>query len=122
MIKPLEIAHVDTCLSCYWSGSATAHVQIPVWRGMTMREIKAAIYQELCDGAVMGSNDLAWLLSAEYVGPAREKDAEEATKRAHAALNRMKPNVKGQRKFFMDLEEATDDSETVYAFFYIQEK
>ena len=38
----------------------------------------------------------------------------------HAAVNRIKPNKKGQRRFFTDLEEQDEDSESVYAYFVFE--
>ena len=75
MAAKLECAHVDTCLPDYWSGHHLPHVQIAVWRGMTMRQVKQAIRDELRQGAVMGSTDYARLLSADMVAPGEEKRA-----------------------------------------------
>lgn len=120
----LEIAHVDTCLSCYWSGHHKAHIQIPVWYGMTFKQIKDSIREEIRMGAVAGNDDLAFLLSSDFVGEEREKDADKATKAVYAAINRMKPAKKGQRRFFLDLEKEIPDDcdEYVSAFFVIQEE
>lgn len=41
-VKPLECCHADTCFPCYWSGYHLPHVQIPVWRGMTLAEMQKA--------------------------------------------------------------------------------
>lgn len=71
----LELIHVDTCLPDYWSGHHLPHVMIPAIPGMSGKDIREAIRDELRQGAVMGSDDLAFLLSADYVGPEREKDA-----------------------------------------------
>lgn len=35
-MKKLECCHADTCLPDYWSGHHLPHVQIAVWRGMTL--------------------------------------------------------------------------------------
>lgn len=114
----LELCHADTCLPDYWGGHHRAHVQIAVWPGMTMKDIKEAIKSELSQGAVAGSDDLAFLLSTDYVGPEREKDADRATRAAYAAVNRMRPAKKGQRRFFTDIELPPDDClDSVYAFF-----
>lgn len=118
----LECCHVDTCLPCYWSGHHLPHVQIPAIRGMTLGAIKEAIMGEIRQGAVAGNNDIAFLLSSDFVGQGRERDADKATKAAYAAIRRMKPATKGQRKFFLELEEqADDDSESVYAYFVFKE-
>lgn len=122
-VTPLECQHVDTCLPDYWSGHHLPHVQIPVYKGMTLKAIKADICSELAQGAVMGSTGTAWLLSADYVGPECEAAAIKVTKAAYAAVNRMKPARKGQRRFFTDLEECEgDDCGTVYAYFVFTEK
>ena len=118
----LEILHADTCLPDYWPGNYRAHVQIPVVPGMSGTEIRAAIKAEIMQGAVMGGDDIAFLLSADYVGADREHDADKATKAAYAAVNRMRPARKGQRRFFTDIEtcEEYEDS-VVYAFFVFVE-
>lgn len=119
MATKLECAHADTCLSDYWSGHHLPHVQIAVWRGMTMRQVKQAIRDELRQGAVAGSTDAARLLSADMVAPGEEKRADQLTRAAYAAINRLKPAKKGARRLFTDLEETPDefDGEPVYAFF-----
>ena len=42
----LECLHADTCLPDYWGGHHLAHVQIPVYRGMTLKAIKESIRDE----------------------------------------------------------------------------
>lgn len=121
----LELVHADTCLADFWPGHHKAHVMIPVYHGMTLRAIKDALRNEINSGAVMGSDDLARLLSAHVVRPEEEKLVERAIRAAHAAINRLKPARKGQKRFFLDLEE-TDESEEcmeepVFAFFVFVE-
>ena len=118
-----DCAHVDTCLPGYWSGHHLPHVQIPVYRGMSLKEIKSCIMYELRQGYVMGNTEEARLLSADMVNPEEEKQANKVTKAAYAAVNRIKPNKKGQRKFFLNLEEVDDDDccESVYAYFVFVE-
>lgn len=120
MIK-FECCHADTCLPDYWSGHHLPHVQIPVYRGMTLKDVKSALRSELSQGAVMGSTDNARLLSADMVRPDEEKQADQVTRAAYAAVNRIRLADKRKRKLFMDLEESTDDDddygESVYAFF-----
>lgn len=118
----LEVAHADTCLPDFWSGHHLPHVQIPVYRGMSLKSIKADIISELSQGAVMGNTDTAWLLSADYVGPEREADAIKATKAAYAAIARMRPAIPRKRRMFENLEEQSDDDATVYAYFVFVEK
>lgn len=110
----LECVHADTCLADYWGGHHLPHVQIPVWYGMTMREIKARLHDELRMGAVGGSD------------PIVQDDSGEAGdrwyKKAHAAVNRLAPAKKGQRRFFTDIPAcADDDAESIYAFFVFVE-
>lgn len=113
----LELCHADTCLPDYWSGHHRAHLQIPVYAGMTLKAIKQALKDELIQGAVAGSDRLAYLLSSDFVAPDDEKEANAATKAAYAAINRMKPEKKGQKRFFTDLEPCDEYADAVYAFF-----
>lgn len=117
----LELVHVDTCLADFWPGHHKAHVQIPVYRGMTLRAVKDALRHEILHGAVMGSDDLARLLSAHVVRPEEVKLADRAVRAAYAAVNRLKPARKGQKKFFQDLEETDESEDCVYAFFVFVE-
>lgn len=107
----LEAAHVDTCLPELWTGHHLAHVQIPVYRGMSLKEIKESLHNELNMGAVMGSD--------ERTRDDSGAEGDKWYKSAHAAINKIKPRIKGQRKFFMDLEEESDEEyiDNVYAFF-----
>jgi hypothetical protein len=121
MIK-FECCHVDTCLSDYWSGHHLPHVQIPVWPGMTLKQVKSALRSELSQGAVSGSNDSARLLSADMVRPDEVKQADQVTRAAYAAVNRMRLADKRKRKLFTDIEASDDDcSGSVYAFFVFVE-
>lgn len=117
----LECCHADTCLPDYWSGHHLPHIQIPVYNGMSLAGIKGEILSELKNGYVMGNSENAFLLSSDYVGPDKAKAAEGIFKAAIAAVNRMKPEKKGTRKFFTDIEEQPEDSDFVYAFFVFVE-
>lgn len=113
-----EVNLFDTCTPDYFLGCNVAYAQIAVWRGMTLKDIKSAILEQLRWGDIQGNDDNAFLLSADYVGEDRAKDADQCFKAAIAAVNRMKPNTKGKRKFFMDLVDGYDDNDcTVYAYF-----
>jgi hypothetical protein len=112
-----ECAHADTCLSDYWGGHHLPHVQIPVWPGMTLGQVKSEIRSELSQGAIAGNSEEARLLSADMVQPEEEKQADKLTRAAYAAVNRMRLDNPKKRKLFTDLEPETEDSETVYAFF-----
>ncbi len=119
----LECAHADTCLPDYWGGHHLPYVQIPVHRNMKLKDIKQAIVNELQWGYTQGNNKDAELLRADFIhAPEDFKRAEQLTKAAYAAVNRMKPKAKGQRTFFKDLEEETEDCDsTVYAYFVLVE-
>ena len=120
----LECVHADTCLPDYWSGHHLPHVQIPVWDGITLTRVKAAIFDELRQGAVCGSNEDARLLSADFINPEDEKRADRLTRAAYAAVRRMRPARKGARKLFTDLEAHSGDDDgagTIYAFFVFVE-
>lgn len=119
-----ECCHIDTCLPDFWSGHHLPYVQIPVYNGMTLKEIKASIMDELKQGAVMGNCENAYLLWSDYVNPDNEKKADQVTKAAYAAVNRIKPSKKGQRKFFTGLDKVDEDNDcmdTVYAYFVFVE-
>lgn len=120
----LECLHADTCLPDYWGGHHLAHIQIPVYRGMTLTAIKESIRDELRMGAVCGSDEIARLLSDDFVTD--EKRADQVTRAAYAAVNRIKPARKGQRRFFTDLEEQDEDCcdcrDLVFAFFVFEEQ
>jgi len=123
MIK-FECCHADTCLPGYWSGHPLPHVQIPVYRGMTLKDVKDAIRSELSQGAVTGSTDNARLLSDDMVREDEVKQADRVTRAAYAAVNRMRLADKRKRKLFMELEEIDENDdcrESVYAFFVFVE-
>jgi hypothetical protein len=122
MIK-FECCHADTCLSDYWSGHHLPYVQIPVYRGMTLKDVKNAIKDELRQGAVSGNTDNARLLSDDMVGEDEVKQADRVTRAAYAAVNRMRLADPRKRKLFMELEEIDENDcyESVYAFFVFVE-
>ena len=112
----LEVIHADTCLPDYWSGHHLPHVQIPAWRGMTLAEIKRGILAELNE-CIHGADATPL---HDWADDYDEAYAESWHRRARAAVCRMKPNKKGQRRFFLDLEETSQDdydAPDVYAFF-----
>lgn len=113
----LHCHHADTCLPDFWGGHHRAHVQVPVYRGMSPRAVRNAICDELRQGAVAGSDKLARLLAADLVLPEDEKLADAVTRAAYAAVRRdVVPAKKGTRRLFLDLE-PDDGDECVYAFF-----
>lgn len=114
-----DCVHVDTCLPDYRSGHHLPHVAIPVWHGMKLSEIKQALRDEIRWGYIMGNNEDARLLSADFISsPEDEKLADKLIKAVYAAISRLKPAKKGQRRFFKELDKSVDDSdESVYAYF-----
>ena len=117
-----DCVHADTCLPDYWGGHHLPHVSIPVYKGMTLKEIKASILSEINQGAIAGNCDDADLLSHSFISPDKEKRADQLTRAAYAAVNRITPAKKGQRKFFTDLEEGTEENDySVYAYFVFVE-
>ena len=118
----LECTHTDTCLPDYWSGHHLPHVQIPVWPGMSLKDIKSLIRSEIAMGAVAGNCEAACLLSWDAVPPEKEKIADQLTRAAYAAVNRIKPRCKGQRRFFTEVPPVGEDDDCqVYAFFVFVE-
>jgi hypothetical protein len=117
-MKTLELAHADTCLSCFWSGHHLPHIQIPVYKGIHFSVVKELLHDELNMGALMGSNvgDDCWSSGEE---------GDKWYKKAHAAINRIQPAIKGKRRMFEDLDKVSEDddnSETVYAYFVFIDK
>lgn len=114
-------SHVDTCLPDYWSGHHLPHISVPVDRNTSFKELRASIMDEIRQGAVMGSDDNARLLSADMVRPDEEKQADRLTRAVYAAINRdVRPRVKGTRRPFRDIEAATDGFDSVYAYFVFE--
>lgn len=120
----ITCSHVDTCLPDYWGGHHLPHVQVAVWRGISPKQLRELIFDELRQGAVMGGTDNARLLSADLVRPDEEKQADRVTRAAYAAVNRdVRPIKKGTRRLFLDIEpEPVDDGfDSVYAYFVFRE-
>lgn len=113
LVPALECLHADTCLPDYWGGHHLAHVSIPVYRPMTLSDIKRALHSEVSQGAIAG-NDPRTCDDSGDVGDAWHF-------RAHAAINRIKPSTKGQRRFFTDIAQDGDQDYSVYAFFVFEE-
>jgi len=115
----LDCAHADTCLPDYWRGHHRPHISVPVWRGMTLRQLKQALRDELRQGAVCGNDDDARMLSADMVRPHEEKRADALTRAAYAAIARIKPATPRKRSLFQGLEygQYDDVGEMVYAYF-----
>lgn len=118
-----DCVHADTCLPGYWSGHHLPHICVPVYRGMTLAEVKKGLRDGVLHGFIMGSGDDVRLLSADFVKPEEEKRADALTRAVYAAINRIQPSVKGKRKLFMDLDPSDDcDIDTVYAYFVFIER
>ena len=111
-MKNIILTHVDTCLPDYWSGHHLPHVSIPVWRGMTLQDIKDSLYIEVSMDAITGTiqDDLTsdgYTLSEK--GYALYK----------ASIDALSPSDnKTDDSFFDDLEmDDDDDISGVYAYF-----
>ena len=113
LVPLLECVHADTCLPDYWGGHHLAHVSIPIYGSMSLHDIKTAIHSELNEGAVAGSDERTIDGSGD-IGDAWFY-------RAHAAVNRIKPNQKGKRRFFTDVPIDEDADYSVYAYFVFRE-
>lgn len=115
LVPALECVHVDTCLPDYWSGHHLAHVCIPVYGPMTLKDIKRALHSEINQGAIAGNDKRARDDSGEV--------GDTWFYRAHAAVNKIKPKTKGQRLFFKEIMPIDPDycGESVYAYFVFRD-
>jgi len=118
----INIVHVDTCLTAYWGGHHLPFVQVPVYRGVTMQELRASIRGEINEGAIGGSTDDARLLADAVNGPEEQRRADRLHRAALAGVKRLRPAKPKRRKLFLDLDESPDDdcADTVYAFFILE--
>ncbi len=112
----LECIHADTCFPDYWGGHHLAHVQVPVWNGMSLAELKKALMSELNEDAVAGAgypgdHDEQWYAAARDAVQAIEAFAVRAieAKTPAAAAENLFPLLVPQTE--------DDDVPTVYAFF-----
>lgn len=118
----LELCHADTCLPSYWSGHHLATLQVPVWKGMTLGQLKEALKLELIMGAVGGSDEIAQSL-CEF---SEVYTIYHAALRAIDELEVKEPSANpNETPLFNDLEEEVEDEdefeESVYAFFVFRE-
>lgn len=115
-----ELCYVDTCLADYWSGHHLPTLQVPVWRGMTFKELKHMLSYDLRVGAIGGSGELA-----QHLGECESEDpvllaAEQAIE--NMTLNNPAENPDDTQLFLELLEEdPEEDAESVYAFFVFRE-
>lgn len=101
-MKKLICVHTDTCLPGYFSGDSRPWLTIPVYKGMTLKQIKEDLHSEINMNAVGGNIRLYDM---------DQNDLDRWYKRTHAAINRIRPEKRGQRRFFMDLEESDENDE-----------
>lgn len=117
----LECCHADTCLPCYWSGHNLPYIQIPVYNGMPLAELKRDLIAELNECVQGDDTDFLQDWRAEY--DKEKADAWYAS--AEAAIGDIEPADKELAEkdgLFLELEEqADDDSESVYAYFVFKE-
>lgn len=112
----LECCHADTCFPDYWGGHHLAHIQVPVWNGMSLAELKKALMSELAEGAVAGAgypgdHDEQWYAAA--------RDAVQAIEAfAVRAIEAKTPAAAAENLFPLLIPQGDDDDvPTVYAFF-----
>ena len=103
----LECCHADTCFPDYWGGHPLAHIQVPVWNGMSLAELKKALMAELNEGAVAGAgypgdHDEQWYAAARFAVQAIEA-------KTAAGADNLFPLLVPQTE--------DDDVPTVYGFF-----
>lgn len=106
-----ECIHADTCLPDYWGGHHLPHISIPIYGSMSLKDIKKCLKYEIMEGAIAGNlpNDGFCIDDKTY-------------KAFNAAINRIKPAIKGKRKFFTDIEYDDEYDFTVYAYFVFREE
>ena len=112
----LECIHADTCFPDYWGGHHLAHIQVPVYNGMSLAELKKALMSELNEGAVAGAgypgdHDEQWYAAA--------RDAVQAIEAfAVRAIEAKTPAAAAENLFPLLIPQGDDDDvPTVYAFF-----
>ena len=101
----LELAHYKTCLPDYFSGDSRPHLQVPVYKGMILEEIKSGLIDELNQGFIGGN----WELSED----------EDYCAAVESAIEKIKPTDSSQTTFFNDLEDDGEMVDSVYAYFLI---
>ena len=112
----LECIHADTCFPDYWGGHHLAHIQVPVYNGMSLAELKKALMSELNEGAVDGSDaphdhDEQWYAAARFAVQAIEAFAVRA-------IEAKTPAAAAENLFPLLIPQGDDDDvPTVYAFF-----
>lgn len=77
----LNAIHYDTCFPSYFGGHHAPYLQIPVYKGISLKEIKQSLLSALNEGAVGGALD--WEL----------QQSQRLYKAMKAAINRIAPNV-----------------------------
>jgi hypothetical protein len=102
----LDCAFADVCLPDYWSGHHLPYIQVPVYRGMTLAELKRELKSELNNGYVANE--------PHSKGTYRASDS--WYRAANAAIGRITAN---SNTLFNDLED-DEDGDSVYAYFVFQ--
>lgn len=115
-MKKLECCHYDTCLPDYFGGHHLPYLVLLPRKGMSLKDIKSELKSEANQGAYGGSLDY------------EIQESDIFHKRVIAAINRIKPAVKGQRAFFNDLDDLDEQGDdyddchdTVCAYFVFRE-
>jgi len=107
MMFKFTLSHVDTCLPDYWGGHHLPVLQIPVRPGMSLSDIKSALRSELNQGAIGGSAHWEVTESPLFYFLARQ------------AIDELE-GLAANDRYFTDIEEPRDDSDSVCAFFVLE--
>lgn len=70
-------SHVDTCLPDYWRGHHLPYVQIPVWPGMTLEDIKGQLKSEIHQDSVSNGEEGEYDKYLQAVGDIESNSAED---------------------------------------------
>lgn len=116
----LDAILADVCLPCYWSGHHLPVIQVPVYNGMALDDLKDELHSEINQGAInIGSGNDQYTENGYDL-------TDEAYKAFHAAIDEIEIKDGGDvSNIFPDLEivdEYDDFSEGCYAFFVISPK
>lgn len=101
--KPKMVcAHVDTCLQDYWGGHHLPYVQILVWPGMTLEDIKSQLKSEVYQEAVVNYEESEYEKYLQAIEDIESNSAEDS--------------------HFNEIEETDEDEDGVYAYFVFMEE
>ena len=110
----LTAHYADCCLPDYWGGHHLAHISAPVDGRTTISELRAALLDELNQGAIAGNDERTQDHHPQFG---------QWLKAARAAVRRDIKMRAGKRRPFPDLDVATDydDGPSAYCFVVFME-